>query len=231
MSNVVEIANAPEDTGIGVGFYTRAEAARIARIPRRTLDAWRRKRIVLESIEWENEEGKREAGYTFDALVYLRLIRMLRENDIVLRKAVFAVSELLNRFGSPGPAWQSVRIFSWGEDVFVHNFDEWRTTAATRSGQKAADVLFGEEFEQLRDRSDALLVPREYQRHVEIDPAKRNGYPVVLKTTIPTSVIHALCIRGLSYTDIHLEYPFISTEAAQTAHEYEHFLDIESLAA
>ena len=113
MSNIVEIPNALGDTGIGVGFYTRAEAARIARIPRRTLDAWRLKRIVLESIEWENEEGKREVGYTFDALVYLRLIRMLRENNIVLRKAVHAVSELTKRFGPPSPAWQSVRIFSW----------------------------------------------------------------------------------------------------------------------
>ena len=115
MSNIVEIPNALGDTGIGVGFYTRAEAARIARIPRRTLDAWRQKRIVLESIEWENEEGKREVGYTFDALVYLRLIRMLRENNIVLRKAVHAVSELTKRFGPPSPAWQSVRIFSWGD--------------------------------------------------------------------------------------------------------------------
>ena len=54
--------NAPIDTGIGVGFYTRAEAARIARIPRRTLNVWRQKRIVMESMEWENEEGSDESG-------------------------------------------------------------------------------------------------------------------------------------------------------------------------
>ena len=231
MSNIVEIPNALGDTGIGVGFYTRAEAARIARIPRRTLDAWRQKRIVLESIEWENEEGKREVGYTFDALVYLRLIRMLRENNIVLRKALHAVSELTKRFGPPSPAWQSVRSFSWGDDVFVNSTDEWKTTTATRSSQKAADILFGEEFEQLRDRSDALLVPRNFQRHVEIDPSKRNGHPVVLTTTIPTSLVHALCLQSLSYSDVHQEYPFISTVAVQTAHEFEHFLDVESIAA
>ena len=231
MSNNVEIPNAPIDTGIGVGFYTRAEAARIARIPRRTLNVWRQKRIVMESMEWENEEGKREVGYTFDALVYLRLIRMLRENNIVLRKAVHAVSELTKRFGPPSPAWQSVRIFSWGDDIFVNSTDEWKTTTATRSSQKAADILFGEEFEQLRDRSDVLLVPRNFQRHVEINPSKRNGHPIVVNTTIPTSVVYALCVQGLSYVAVHQEYPFISTEAAQTAYEYEHFLDVESIAA
>ena len=231
MSNIIPFPIALQAPGIGIGFYTPAETARIARIPRGTLNAWRQKRIVMESIEWENEEGSREAGFTFDALVFLRLIRMLRDHDVALRKAVVAVSELTKRFGPPGPAWEAVRIFSWDDDVFVHRADEWETTTATRNSQRAADVLFGEEFKQLRDRSDALLVPRRFQRHVEIDPLKRNGHPVVRGTTVPTSVIHALRIQSLSFADIRQEYPFISIQAAQRAHKFEHFLDVENAAA
>ena len=104
------------------------------------------------------------------------------------------------------------------------------TTTATRSSQRAADVLFGEEFSNLRDRSDALLVPRKFQRYVEIDPSRKNGQPVVVGTTIPTSVIHAFRNRGLSFADIRHEYPFISIQAATVAHRFEQFLDLESAA-
>ncbi len=60
------------------GFYRPADAARYARLPRQRLDAWRREGIVRPTLEADYDEEGESAGYSFDALVYLRVVRMLR---------------------------------------------------------------------------------------------------------------------------------------------------------
>jgi len=157
--------------------------------------------------------------------VLMRLIRMLREKNITLIKAVEAVRSLRERFGPPGKRWADARIFAQNRDVFVYSADEWETTVATRHGQKAADFLFGAEFALLRDRADALLIPRNYMQYVEIDPIIRNGLPIVLDTSVLTSVIHGLRQKGDTYDRIQSMYPFILRKTIIGTEKYERFLD------
>src|SRR3972149_1519132 len=189
MGKVVVFPKAPEPRereeaqATATGFYTPAEAARIARVPRHRLDAWRREGIIIPAISVVDFGGDEETGYTFQALVYLRVIRMLRDH-VPLEKAVVAVQHLRDRFGAPGPNWADARILLSTGDVYAIRKDEWQVTVATRHGQKAAiELLFEEEFDQLRERADALLVPRRYQPFVEVDPSVRSGQPIVRETT------------------------------------------------
>lgn len=219
----------PERDAIpATGFYTPAEAARIARVPRQRLAAWRREGIVFPTVHVSGLDGDEADGYTFESLIYLRLLRSLRRHGIPLIETVRAMSHLRERFGPPDPAWERARIFVQGRDVFVEGADEWEVTMASRAGQKAATLLLGEEFARLRERADALLVPSEYLAAVEIDPHVRSGLPVVRGTTLPTSTLAAMSRRGLSTAAIHASYPSIPRARIKVALAYERFLDAEA---
>ncbi len=207
------------------GFYTTAEASRIARVPQWTVNAWRREGVVVPSVEWTSEEGKSESGYTFETLVFLRLIRMLREQRISLLHAVEAVDSLRKRFGPPGVNWADARLFTQNGRVFACKQDEWQTTMAPSHQKVFETLLFEEEFAGLKDRLDSLLVPKEFAKFVEIDPSIRNGLPIVINTTIPTNVIHNLRQQRYRYEQIHAMYPFITRRTIIGADKYEDFLD------
>jgi uncharacterized protein (DUF433 family) len=224
MSDYMRVADHPDT----LGFYTSSQAARIARLSLNLVGVWRRYGIVGKTISWTNETGKTEEGYSYEGLIFLRLIKMLRDKDVSLRRAVVAVRELRRRFGPPGPMWEQARIFHDGVDVFVYGSDEWGTTVATRNSQRAAEELFGEEFRLLRDRTDALLIPTEFQPFVEIDPHVHNGLPIILGTGITTMLVHRLNRQGLSYEQICSEYPDIKLLSVAGAVQYERFLDYET---
>lgn len=215
----------------GTGYYVPSEAARIARVPVHSLHAWRRRGIVVPTIRWIDELEHEQNGYSFNGIVYLRLIKMLRDARVSLEKSVEVVYHLTARFGPPSTSWEEARIFRYGRDIDVYGKDEWRTTVATKGGQKAWDELFGEEFIQLRDRADALLIPTRYQRYVEIDPHVRDGLPVVRATTIQTNLMHALRLQGQTHVEIQQDYPVLTLPQVKGADAYESFLDAEALAA
>jgi uncharacterized protein (DUF433 family) len=228
MSKVIEFPRsrgtmaAEADTS---GFYTPAEAARLARIPRRRLSAWRREGIIFPTVTATDFDGRRSEGYTYEAVVYLRLLRMLRDRNIPLFNAVKALKHLHDRFGPPGPHWEQVHFLVHGRDVYAEDKDQWEVTIATRGGQKAAPPLFDDEFAQLRDRADALLVPREFQSSVQVDPSIRSGHPVVRGTTLPTAILYAMKQQGETLRSIRAAYPQLSPAQIKEAIHFERFLD------
>jgi len=209
----------------GYGFYTPAQASRIAMVPEWTLSSWRRQGVIIPSADWHDEQDRSYTGYTFETLVYLRLVRLLRDNRITLLKAVEAVKSIRDRFGPPGRRWAEVRIIPDNGEAFVYHADEWSTTVATRHNQRVAEALLGKEFELLKDRIDALLIPQQYMAFVEIDPAIRNGLPLVYGTSMLTSVIHKLVAHGQTYGAIRYMYPFLPLDKISGADQYEIFLD------
>jgi uncharacterized protein (DUF433 family) len=192
---------------------------------------WSTKGIVVPTSKWIDEDDKETQGYSFEGLVYLRLVRLLRTQDFPMRAVVDAVNHLKDVFGPPGPRWEDARIFAEGRDIWVDHKDTWGVTSASRGGQKASQVLLGSEFALLKERADALLVPSHFARHVEVDPGIRNGLPVVRETTIQTATIHHLHGTGLTYKRIGEYYPHLSRTQIVRANRFEQFLDSDSIAA
>jgi uncharacterized protein (DUF433 family) len=150
---------------------------------------------------------------------------MLRDSNILLFNAVKALKHLRDRFGSPDPRWEQARFFVHGPDVYAEDKDQWEVTAATRGGQKASPPLFDDEFAQLRDRADAILVPREFQSFVQVDPSIRSGHPVVRGSTLPTAILHAMKQQGETLRSIRAAYPQLSPAQINEAIRFERFLD------
>jgi hypothetical protein len=61
--------SAPSPDAAESGFYTAPEAARIARVPRARLRAWRREGVIHPSLCTTDEEGNAQLGYTFEDFV------------------------------------------------------------------------------------------------------------------------------------------------------------------
>lgn len=210
------------------GFYTAREAARISGVPLQRLYAWRRAGIIVPRVVVEDDEGREEAGYDFEAIVYLRLLRLMREQGISLLEAVKALKHLRDRFGAVGPAWENARLFKHGSKVIVYGPDEWQDTVASQHGQRLIAELFGQEFALLRERADALLIPRRFLKVVQINPEVRSGLPVVRDTTLPTSLIYSLYQQGYGVQSIREAYPTLSLSQIRGAIAYERFLDAEA---
>lgn len=213
-----------------LGFYTTAEASRIAQVSSMTVNSWKRNGIIIPSVRWIDETNKEHLGHTFEVVVYLRLIRMLRQKGVTLYNSVIVVKRLKDRFGYPGKKWANASIFTDGQEVFVYDKnDPFKTTDVTKKHQRVAEEILGDDFIKLRDRADALLVPTMFMENVEIDPSIQNGLPIIRGTKILTNTIHNLIIQNYSSTDIHDMYPFIPISKILGAEEYEIFLDRASL--
>jgi DNA-binding transcriptional MerR regulator len=210
----------------GLGFYTPAEASRIAQVPQWTVNFWRRSGIVIPSVKWVDERGNEHIGYTFETVVFLRLIRLLRDRGIPLVESATSVKILRDRFGAPSKEWAEAKIFVDIGDVMAYSDkDKWDTTDMTRAHQKVAEFMLGKEFRRLKERADALLIPEQFLRYVEIDPSIQNGLPIILGTSMRTSLIHKLRQLRYKYADIHDMYPFVLIDKIMGAERYETFLD------
>lgn len=135
-------------------------------------------------------------GYAFDELIYLRVIRMLRDDHgMPLELAVRSVKHIVDRCGPPGPAWAAARVFLDSGRVCLITDDDWPTTVANMGGQTLMEGLFGEEFEVMKTRADGLLVPTRFAEVVEIDPRVCDGQPCVRFAKVETGVIYKLSQR------------------------------------
>jgi uncharacterized protein (DUF433 family) len=175
----------------------------------------------MPTLELRLLDGRERVGYTFEGLVLLRVIRMLRDYAS-LEKSVIAATHLHERCGLPGPRWAEARIKREGGELVVLMGDEWKGTIATRRGQKVMpEILFGETFEQLQQRADALLIPAEYQPFVEMNPSVRAGHPVICGTSLESITPYKMWLRGKTYAEIAGEYPFVSVRQIKGAVAFE----------
>ena len=212
------------------GFYLPRDAARLARIAPGTLAYWGREGIIVPTLAWTDDYGKTKNGYSLHDLLYMRLVRILRPNHS-MRDVVYALNHITDRVGPPGPLWANV-VITPDANVWVEVLDDkWGQTSAMRGGQRGWPEFFSEEFHRLRERADAFLVPREFSKHVEVDPAARNGAPIIRSTTITTSLVHTLRNQGISIAEITEYYPALRRVQVTKADGYEKFLDFRGLAA
>ena len=202
------------------GFYSIAQVARLAKIPRRTLYEWRERKIIEPSLEVV------DYGYSYADLTIIKIMRLLRENQLDLTSVGQALRHLYDRLGAPSRGWADASVFIAGRRIYAEFPDEWETTAATQFGQKVETSLFGDLFTILRDQEEgAILIPQDYLRFVEINPKVMGGDPVVRGTRVPTSILAMLRKKGRSVDEIAQLYSPLPKETIIKAIEYEEYLD------
>ncbi len=212
------------------GFYSASQVSRLAGVPLRTLYNWAERRIFMPSIEMRDRSGELIGrGYSYADLTFVRMIRALRDTRLDFKSVVIALRHMFDRLGPPNKGWAGEHVYFVGRRIFVYRPDPWGTTVATQYGQKVETRLFGELFEELKelDEGASILIPRQFQSQVQINPKVMGGEPVIKGTRLPTSVVAGFAAKGKNLGELASLYAPVPIEALRAAIEYERFLDGE----
>ncbi len=209
------------------GFYTTAQVSRLSGVPVATLNEWRRRGIIRPSLQLMEAGLVADEGYSYADVTLIRVLRALRSRQLDFDTAGKALRHMYERLGPPNRGWANERVYVLGNRIYVDRPDDWEATDATKLGQKVAEVLFGELFEELRELEEgaSILVPPNYQRYVQIDPNIMGGEPVVRDTRVPTSVLMTMLAKYRSIDRLEQLYRPIPRRTIEKAIEYERSLD------
>ena len=194
-------------------MYSARIAARVARVPPQTFQAWQ-KADLLRPTKFGNG-GRAENTYTYDDLLLMRVIVRLKEQGIKPRAIRAALDAIEQMSDGNRRAWTRVRMYvHQGLIVVVFPDNEaWNPVAASEGPQKMAVVFFPELMDELKRE----LVPERF-RHIDVDPEVLGGAPTVKGTRISTSAVASVLASGL---DPKVAYPGLSDDQIREVDDYE----------
>ena len=194
------------------GFYTTTEAARIARVPRSTVDYWARTKLIRPT-----HRRMRHRLYSFQDLRDLVAAEQLRKQGARIQD-VRAALEYVRSIDDVK------RLAQAGFDV-EHGQLRYPTdtgpVAPHLQGQRPFRLDMGKVFRQLGADPKQGVEVLHPAPHVRIDPAVRSGAPVIEGTRIPTRLLVELADDGLSADEIARLYPSLTVEQVKAALEWE----------
>lgn len=193
------------------GFYSLPEAARIAKVPRSTVDYWARTRLIVPS-----QREKRPRLYSFIDLRDLVVAGQLRGQGAKVRDLRVALDYVRSVDQIDRLAQMNFHVFE-GQLVYepVSGVE-----APHKKGQRVLTVNMAEVYRILGMESPEVLQMRPANR-VLIDPSVRGGTPVVEGTRIPTRLIADLVTDDISREEILKMYPSLTAEDIDAALEWE----------
>lgn len=207
------------------GFYTASHVARLTGIPVSTLYEWRERGIIRPSLQMMDGSRIIAEGYSYADLTLLRILKALRDRRLDFDDVGNTLRHLYARLGPPNKGWANEHVYIEGGHIFVDRPDNWQVTAD--AGQKVAEVMFGDLFDELRDLEEgaSLIVPRQFRADIQIDPKVMGGEPVIRGTRLPTATVATMLDRYKSIDKLAELYKPISRERIERAVEYEQYLD------
>jgi uncharacterized protein (DUF433 family) len=209
------------------GFYTAAHVSRLTGIPSSTLYLWRERGIIRPSLQMMDHDKVTAEGYSYSDLTLIRILKALRDKNLDFKAAGDALRHLYARLGPPSKGWAQERVYVVEGRIYADRPDEWEVTDATGLGQKVAEVMFGDLFEELRDLEEgaSLIVPTEFRKDIQIDPKVMGGEPVIRGTRLPTATVVTMLGKYKSLTKLAQLYKPIPRRKLEQAIEYEKRLD------
>lgn len=193
------------------GFYTAAEAARIARVPRTTLDYWARTRLVPAS-----QRAVRPRLFSFEDLRDIVVVEKLRQQGAKTRAIRAAISYVrtitdVKRFAQANLQFNEKGGLLW-EDL------TGRVVAPHLGGQYV--LMMSEVFRQLGAEPDNPTVLHPV-KGIRIDPNIRGGAPVIEGTRIPAQLIAEYLLEGTPEEELVKLYPSLTPEAIEGVRAWE----------
>jgi uncharacterized protein (DUF433 family) len=225
-----------------VPTYGIKDAARFLIIPSATLHAW----VVGQSYVTQREGKKRAqpvieiAGSSPPLLSFWNLAEayvlagIRRHHGVSLQSARRALDYVGRRLGHKRPLIEQDFLTN-GADLFIEKLvqlaDQDRSIGAlvnaSRGGQLAARELLEATLKRV-DRDTRGLITRIYPwagqieepKHIEIDPRRAFGRPVVAGTSVPTEALAERFRAGDSVEDLAKDFR-IATPVVQSALRWE----------
>jgi uncharacterized protein (DUF433 family)/DNA-binding transcriptional MerR regulator len=163
-----------------IGAYTAAEVARLAGVSPRRVGRWARERIILPSVSRRpNVYSYADAG---EAIVAHYLVEQGRRPGDV-RKAVHKLRE---QYGD----WplSSATLAHDGAMLLEWNGESWISVDIPDHGVIEEALLNLTEIQKALGRGGWVAI-KHPRKHIEVDPDRHSGTPVVRGRRLPTSLV------------------------------------------
>ena len=188
------------------------------------LREWDNDSFFVPSMAYENRRSPYSRIYSFDDVVGLRTLSILRKEYNVSRQHLKkAAVRLAEHSGKP---WSSLALYVLNKEVHFYNPLSKQIEGAV-TGQIAIPIKLSsvaedmlEKTEKLRRRSDKTVGRIERSRYT------MNGDPVIAGTRITVSAIKSFHSAGHSIADIIQQYPDLIAKDVAAAIDYDDSLTL-----
>jgi uncharacterized protein (DUF433 family) len=191
-----------------VARFTAVQARRLAGLPQQTLSYWVRHEVITPAyLDYSGWLGVNYL-FSFQDLVTLRTMRVLREHNVPLKSIRWAATTLQDFYGRP---WTTLhmRIFDGNRvgffDPLTNDF-----VSVSQPGQKVAEEFV--DLEPLFLEMQTKVTDFDRRKPEEIgtftrDRAIMGGQWVIAGTRIPPSAVYGYVQAGCGMEEIREAYP------------------------
>lgn len=199
-------------------FFEFAEAAHLTLTPPSTLRRWIALGVVEPSRSATDDDGNKVSGFSLRDLAYIRVIRHLTLNDeMPLERAVEHVAHALARLSPLGSHWADAHLLASDGSPLMWIRDQDGVTrsipGAAGRGQYVFEEMLDLQVRQMLLGPESLLIPEDLLAHIEMNPRKRDGHPVIRGTNITTKMVFGVLAQPDGFTVAHRLHPFVPAEA------------------
>lgn len=186
-----------------VAAFSLPQASSLTGVKEHTLIDWDRDEFFRPSLAYENRRSPYSRIYTFEDLVALRTLGILRERVTMqhLKKAADCLKE------HSGKPWSELTLYTLNREVHFKNPGTGRIEGAV-SGQYGATIPLESVAEEMREKANALR-RRDPKKVGSIERHRfvMGNAPVFAGTRIPVADVLSLLGAGYSAKDIVEEFP------------------------
>lgn len=212
--------NDRRDRPTAIGHYSAKEVARLAGVSPRRIGSWARYGII-PSI------SRRPRVYSYADAGEAVLVRYLVEHRFPTAKIRRIVENLRDEYGqwplATAPLKHDGRlaVIEEGDDLYIDAADggDQRVIAKTLLDLKAVRIALA---------SGGWVAYQHPRAHIEVDPDRLSGQPVVRDSRVPTAVVADLAQRPEGRTLLKEDYELTDDEIREAV-DYE--ADVEALVA
>lgn len=182
------------------------------------LREWDNDGFFPPSFAYKNRRSPYSRIYSFDDVVGLRTLSILRKEYSVSRQHLKKAAEcLLKHSGKP---WSSLAIYVLKREVHFYNPLTNQVEGAV-TGQIAMPIKLSSVAEDMRQKAEALRKrPESSFGRIESHKYTMHGDPVIAGTRVTVSAIKSFHEAGFGVKEIIQQYPTLSEEDVQAAISY-----------
>jgi uncharacterized protein (DUF433 family) len=226
---------------LGVGFYIRAEAARLLKVHPARLNRCVHRytyRIREESKDIKKYQRPivrvdlptvdRITALSFVELMELRVVKSFIDRGISLQRVRIAGEQAMKFFNTPHP-FATRRVFSGGKSIFAESgadIPDVVELTKNRDLQISSGVLLAKYLDEISFSDKTLLADRWWplsrQFPVILDPKIAFGAPVVEGTATRTEIVAAMAMAAS--TDVAANVYQLTKRQVQAAVQFEDLL-------
>jgi len=198
-----------------ISAFSAEQAERLTGLSSSQLRDWDSDGFFQPSYAAQNRRSPYSRIYSFDDLVSLRVLSILRNTHRVPLSHLKLVARTLSEYATK--PWAEMTLYVLNKEVHFRNPTDGLVQGAV-SGQLAVPVPISSVVEDVRSRAEKLKT-REVKKvgHVERHRFVVHNEKVIAGTRIPVATILSFVDAGYSVDDILREYPSLTSEDIEAA--------------